>query len=81
MKSEDPDTGSVVRFHRKESGLTQEQLAKLAGVGKTAVFDIEKNKPSVQLDTMRKVFKVLNINIRLLSPLMDEFEARSNEKS
>ena len=32
----------IVRFHRKKAKLTQENLAKLAGVGKTAVFDLEK---------------------------------------
>ncbi len=72
--------GEIVRFHRKRSGLTQQQLAKLAGVGKTAVFDIEKNKPTVQLDTLQKVLSVLNITLRYESPLMQEFEKRKDEK-
>ncbi len=79
--TEEIEIGALVRFHRNKSGLTQEQLAKLAGVGKTAVFDIEKNKPSVQFDTLRKVLKVLNIGLRFQSPLMDEFEEKRNEKS
>jgi HTH-type transcriptional regulator / antitoxin HipB len=65
--------GSIVRFHRKKAGLTQLELADLAGVGKTVVFDIESNKQSVQCDTLRKVLSALNITIAFESPLMKEF--------
>lgn len=50
---------------RKKSGLTQQELAKLAGVGKTLVFDLEHGKASVQLDTLLKILKVLNIKLTL----------------
>ena len=43
-------------------------LAKLAGVGKTVIFDIEKGKASVQLDTLSKVFDVLNIRMTFKTP-------------
>jgi HTH-type transcriptional regulator/antitoxin HipB len=69
-----PDLNSVVSFHRKKAGLSQLDLAKLAGVGKTAVFDIEKGKPTVQMATVAKVLGALNINIQLTSPLMKEYE-------
>ena len=69
----DGQLGAIVRFHRKKSGLTQERLAVLAGVGKTVVFDIEKGKDSIQLDTLQKVLNVLNIRLNLESPLMEEF--------
>ena len=39
----DFDLGALVKDHRKKAGLTQLELANLAGVGKTTVFDIEKN--------------------------------------
>jgi y4mF family transcriptional regulator len=61
----------AIRMHRKAAGLSQVQLAELAGVGKTVVFDIEKGKESVRLDTLRKILKVLNIKIQLTSPLMN----------
>jgi len=70
----------IVRFHRMKSGLNQKQLADLAGVGKTAVFDIEKGKESVRLSTLMKVLEVLNIKIKFESPLMNEMEDE-NEKS
>ena len=63
------DIGNCVRDCRKLAGLSQLALAKLAGVGKTAIFDIEKGKETVQLDTLLKVLAVLNIKIKLEMPL------------
>lgn len=63
----------MILFHRKKSGLSQVELAKLAGVGKTVVFDIEKGKLSVRLDTLLKIMNVLNIKIAFQSPLMELF--------
>ena len=59
----------IVKRHRKLSGLTQAQVAKLAGVGKTVVYDIEHGKESVQYDTLMKVLRVLNVSISFQSPL------------
>ena len=70
----------VVRMHRKAAKLSRIQLAELAGVGKTVIYDIEKGKESVQLDTLRKILKVLNIKIVLTSPLMDNLINQGNEK-
>lgn len=61
--------GQLVHHSRKESGLSQQQLAKLAGVGKTVVFDIEKGKETVQLNTLLKVLDTLNIKLTLEAPL------------
>ena len=67
----------IVLFHRKKSGLTRNQLADLAGVGKTAIYDIEKGKESIRFSTLQKVLKALNIRITFTSPLMGVL----NEKS
>ena len=64
------DIAHAVRTHRQTAGLTQKQLADLAGVGKTVVFDIEKAKASVRFDTLKKVLDALSIELRLESPLM-----------
>lgn len=61
---------NILRMHRKAAGLSQLQLAQLAGIGKTAVFELEKGKETVQLDTLRKVLAVLNIKVILTSQLM-----------
>jgi y4mF family transcriptional regulator len=62
------EIAKTVFFCRKQSGLSQLALAQLAGVGKTVVFDIEKGKKSVQLDTLLKIFDVLNIRMKLETP-------------
>ena len=74
------ELASIVRMHRKAANLTQLQLAELAGVGKTVVFDIEKGKETIQLLTLKKILKVLNIGIQLTSPLLDN-QHIVNEKS
>ena len=69
----------MVRFHRKKAKLTQFELARLADIGKTAVFDIEKGKKTVQWKTLLAVLEVLNIEIAFRGPLIEHFEA--HEKS
>lgn len=71
---------AIVRFHRKKSGLSQVELAKLGGLGKTVIFDIERGKLSVRLDTLLKVLDVLNIKIEFQSQLMALFKESLNEK-
>ncbi|MFO7574706.1 MAG: helix-turn-helix domain-containing protein [Bacteroidales bacterium] len=75
------EVAEIVRLHRKAARLSREQLAELSGVGKTVIYDIEKGKETIQLDTLRKIFKVLNIKIILTSPLMEEMLRSGNEKS
>ncbi|MBP7152583.1 MAG: helix-turn-helix transcriptional regulator [Paludibacteraceae bacterium] len=62
----------VIKKHRKAAGLSQLQLAEMAGVGKTVVFDLEKGKETIQLDTLRKILTVLNIKVILQSHLMNQ---------
>jgi len=62
----------IIKKHRKAAGLSQLQLAEMAGVGKTVVFDIEKGKETIQLDTLRKIMAVLNIKVQLTSPFMNQ---------
>ena len=54
------------------AGLSQAGLAKLAGVGKTVVFDLEHGKLSIRYDTLTKILAVLNISIRFESPAMQQ---------
>ncbi len=76
------DVGRIVKYHRKKAGLSQNDLARLAGTGKTAVFDLEKGKETVQLDTLRKILLALNIKLSFESPLMKDYEQEArNEKS
>jgi HTH-type transcriptional regulator / antitoxin HipB len=65
------DLKSIVREHRRLSGLSQSELAGLAGVGKTVIFDIEHGKESIQFDTLKKVLGALNIQVVLQSPVLE----------
>lgn len=71
---------AIIRYHRKKSGLSQAELAKLAGLGKTVIFDIEKGKLSIRLETLLKVMDVLNIKMEFQSPLMAFFMESLNEE-
>ncbi|MBU1680066.1 MAG: type II toxin-antitoxin system Y4mF family antitoxin [Bacteroidetes bacterium] len=63
------ELSKIVKQHRKKAGLTQKELADLAGVGKTVVFDVEKNKDTVQINTVLKILSALNIKISFDSPI------------
>ena len=65
--------GEIIRFHRRKSGLSRQQLATFAGVGKTTIFDLENGTLSVRLDTLLKILTILNIQIQIDSPLISEF--------
>ena len=62
--------GATIKKHRKIAGLSQSELAMMAGVGKTLVFDLEHGKLSVRFDKLLAVLDVLNIKMELNS-MMD----------
>lgn len=66
---EDFNLGALIKTHRKMAGLTQLELANLAGIGKTTVFDIEKSKETVRWNNLLAVLQVLNIKVEFKSPL------------
>jgi HTH-type transcriptional regulator / antitoxin HipB len=74
------DLKTIVRQHRRISGLSQSELAKIANVGKTVIFDIEHGKESVRFDTLKKVLAALNIKVVLQSPVLDR-EKQQREPS
>ncbi len=65
------ELNELIRTHRKRAGLTQAELAALAGVGKTVIFDLEKGKETVQWRTVNAVLRALNIQICYQSPLKE----------
>lgn len=67
----------LVKAIRKQSGLNREELAKLAGVGKTSIFDLEHGKESIQFDTLLKILKALNIRIEFHHPLLEKPHEKS----
>jgi transcriptional regulator with XRE-family HTH domain len=74
------ELADIISMHRKAAKLSRDKLAEMSGVGKTVIYDIEKGKETIQLDTLRKILSVLNIKIELTSPLMDNLRSVKNEK-
>ena len=60
------EIGSFVRSERKRRGWTQQELADKAGVGLNFVYQLEKNKPTVQLSTTNQVLKTLGYRVGVL---------------
>ncbi len=65
--------GDIIKYHRKKAGLSQKELADIADIGKTVVFDIEKGKDTVQFKSIIQILEALNITLLLNSPLMDKY--------
>ena len=54
----------MVKSTRKERGLTQEALGGLVGVNKSQISKLENHANSATIETILKVFKALNADIR-----------------
>ncbi len=75
------DLHQIILFHRKQAKLSREELAELAGVGKTVIFDLEKGKKTVKWSTIAAILHALNIKIQFQSPLMDEYEKSASNNT
>jgi len=71
----------IVQYHRKQAKLTRIDLADLAGVGKTVIYDIEKGKETIKWSTITAVLVPLNIKINFESPLMENYEKSINKNA
>ncbi len=67
------ELGRIVAYHRKRYGMPRSEASALAGVGKTALYDLEHGKPTVQLNTVMAVLGALGIKLVVESPLMEEY--------
>lgn len=62
------DLAEQIRSARKDRGLSLKQLADLAGIGKTAMFDLEHGNPGVRLNTLLAVLAQLDMDLELIKP-------------
>ena len=56
--------GEMIKSVRKERNLTQEQLGVLIGVQKSQISKLERNTKNVTIETILKVFRALEANIK-----------------
>lgn len=50
--------GIFVRKRRLASGLTQQELGELAGVGTRLISELERGKPTLRMDAVNRVLRV-----------------------
>lgn len=55
-----------IREYRLRNHLTQDQLGQRLGVQKSQISKLERNSSNVTLDTLRRVFKALNVEVKIL---------------
>jgi HTH-type transcriptional regulator / antitoxin HipB len=55
--------GAAVKKRRKRLGLTQEAVARAAGCGLVFVYNLERGKPSLRLDKLLDILRVLGMDI------------------
>lgn len=55
--------GSLIRQTRLERNLTQEELGRIVGVGKSQISKLEKNAGNVSIQTIKKIFDALKAKI------------------
>ena len=58
------DLADVVRARRKDLGLTQVEVAELAGVSDRFVMEFERGKPTVRLDKLTAVLEAMGLTLR-----------------
>jgi y4mF family transcriptional regulator len=59
------DIAKIVKETRIKQGLTQVKLAQLCGVGTRFIIDLEKGKPTCQLDKTLKI--IVGLGIKLIN--------------
>ena len=70
---------SIVRFHRREAGLSQVGLADMAGVSRKVIQEIESGRDGVTWRNVLAVLKTLNIALKPEGPLVARW--REKERS
>ncbi len=57
--------GPAIRRYREEAGLTQSQLAEMAGLNRTYLSDLEQGKETEQMRRILRVLKLLGVRATL----------------
>ena len=69
MKTTSVQVGQLIRGTRTNLGLTQERLAMAAGTGLRFIIELEKGKPTCELEKVLTVLNTLGIKITLEPPV------------
>ena len=64
--------GKMIKAARQERNLTQEELGQLIGVQKAQISKLENNAGNVTMETILKIFKALNAEVKLNVQLLNK---------
>ena len=66
VSSFEREIGAFVRERRKASRMSQRELGDLAGVGTRFVSELERDKPTLRLDTVNRVLAVFGRTLGII---------------
>lgn len=66
------EIGKLVQNERKRQGITQLQLAGMAGTGIRLISDIENGKETIQVQKLIKILHTLGLGVFIFSPWDNE---------
>ena len=66
------EIGKLVQTERKRQGVTQLQLAGMAGTGIRFISDLENGKGTIQVQKLLKVLHTLGLGLFVFSPCDNE---------
>jgi len=69
--------GEIILYHRKKGNFSRSELADMAGVSQTVIYEVEHGKITIQSEVLFKILDALNIQTGLNSPFMNEFKKRN----
>jgi transcriptional regulator with XRE-family HTH domain len=65
--AEEINEGDALRILRRDVlGLSQDAYAKLVGISRRTLSDLERNRANMTLDTMNRVYRPLGLKVGLL---------------
>ena len=64
---------SLIAWHRKRAGLSQQELARHAGVSRYVVQDLEAGRGRTTWNKLEAVLNVLNVHLELEGPLVAQW--------
>ncbi len=62
------EIGALVKAERRRQGITQMQLAGIAGTGIRFISDLENGKGTIQVQKLLKVIQTLGLGLFIYSP-------------
>jgi HTH-type transcriptional regulator / antitoxin HipB len=65
---------SLISFHRRQAGLSQIELAELAGVSRRVVQSVESGQTGISWRNLCAILRTLNVTLTPEGPLVDAWK-------